>query len=48
MDPSDAKGLLEVIDIDGNGKARVACRVFFWGREWNHKVVLGGKMEHFF
>lgn len=29
VDPSDAKGLLEVIDIDGNGKARVACCVFF-------------------
>lgn len=26
MDPSDAKGLLEVIDIDGNGK------------EWNPRV----------
>ena len=33
MDPSDAKGLLEVIDIDGNGK------------EWNPRGWIPGRKK---
>ena len=43
VDPSDAKGLLEVIDIDGNGKAGWCAPVFFWWGGVERRWGLGGK-----
>ena len=45
VDPSDAKGLLEVIDIDGNGKAGWCAPVFFWVGGSRKKVGFGRKMD---